>query len=62
MRLGETGSDDYLAGWMRGPWTPGNGDHGDLAASVAQQLEAEWEPQRIADYLDALGPAHTAEA
>src|SRR4029453_4569491 len=25
MRLGETGADDYLAGWERSPWTEADG-------------------------------------
>jgi FAD/FMN-containing dehydrogenase len=57
MRLGEVGSDDYLAGWTRSDWTTADGDHAHLATVVAEQLEDEWTPERIRDYLNALGPA-----
>jgi hypothetical protein len=57
MRLGEVGSDDYLAGWTRSDWTSTDGDHAHLAGVVAEQLESEWTPERITDYLNAIGPA-----
>ncbi|MFZ0325640.1 MAG: virulence factor [Actinomycetes bacterium] len=56
MRLGETSSDAYLEGWSRSGWTPGDGDHADVAARIAASLEHEWTPQRLTDYLDALTP------
>ena len=57
MRLGEVGSDEYLAGWSRSDWTTADGDHAHLAGVVAQQLEDEWTPERITDYLNGIGPA-----
>jgi hypothetical protein len=54
MRLGETSSDDYLAGWGRSAWLPGAGDHAALAAAVAAALEDEWPPERVAASLDSL--------
>ena len=57
MRLGEVGSDDYLAGWTRSEWTTADGDHAHLAGMVSEQLEDEWTPERIRDYLSSLGPA-----
>jgi len=54
MRLGETSSDDYLAGWTRSAWLAGTGDHAALAAAVAAALEDEWPPERVAAYLDSL--------
>ena len=57
MRLGEVGSDAYLAGWTRSPWTDGEGTPAELAAAEAARLEAEWSPERVASFLDALGPA-----
>ena len=57
MRLGDVGSDDYLAGWTRSEWTTADGDHAHLAGVVAGQLEDEWTPERIRDYLNVLGPA-----
>lgn len=59
MRLGEVGSDDYLAGWTRSEWTTADGDHAHLAADVAEQLENEWTAKRITDYLNGIGPAIT---
>jgi hypothetical protein len=54
MRLGDTGSDAYLAGWSRSEWTPGDGDPSSLAAEVTHRLDAEWSEQQIAAYLDSL--------
>ena len=57
MRLGEVGSDDYLAGWSRSAWLSTDGDHAAAAAAVSERLETEWAPARLREYLDALGPA-----
>jgi FAD/FMN-containing dehydrogenase len=57
MRLGETGSDEYLAGWTRSDWTAMDGDHAHVAAVVSAQIEDSWTPERLTDYLDGLGPA-----
>lgn len=57
MRLGEVGSDEYLAGWVRSEWASADGDHADVAETVSRQLEEAWTPERLTDYLDGLGPA-----
>ncbi len=57
MRLGDTGSEDYLAGWTRGERVPAEGSTTDVADRVVAELEEQWSPERVADYLDALGPA-----
>jgi len=57
MRLGETGSEAYLAGWVRGQWTSLDGDPVEVADLVVAQLEEAWPEERVGDYLDALGPA-----
>ena len=57
MRLGETGSDDYLAGWRRSEWTSVPGSTTEVADRVASQLEQEWPAERLQEYLDALGPS-----
>ena len=57
MRLGDTGSDDYLAGWTRGEWTTADGSTTAVAERVAADLEEQWTPERLAAYLDDLGPA-----
>jgi hypothetical protein len=54
MRLGDTGSDAYLAGWAKSEWTPGDGDPTSLATEVTHRLEAEWSAEKIASYLDSL--------
>jgi hypothetical protein len=56
-RLGETGSDAYLAGWQRGSWTPREGDPTTVATAVAAELEELWSVDAVTDYLDGLGPA-----
>jgi hypothetical protein len=54
MRLGEVGSDDYLAGWRRGDWTPAEGDPTDVVERVVSDLEDAWPSQALAAYLDEL--------
>ena len=56
MRLGETSSDAYLAGWVRGEWTPAEGDGPDVCDRVVAELEAQWPESRLTAYLDGLGP------
>jgi hypothetical protein len=60
MRLGETGSDDYLAGWTRGDWTTADGSTQVVCDQVVADLEAQWDDDRLAAYLDGLGPAGEA--
>jgi hypothetical protein len=55
MRLGDTGADDYLAGWERSAWTEADGTPSEVLDRVAAELDAEWPPDRIARYLDELG-------
>lgn len=57
MRLGDTGSDDYLAGWERSAWTAADGAPGDVLDRVAAELDGAWPQERIDAYLDTLGPA-----
>ena len=56
MRLGDTASDDYLAGWERSPWTPAEGTPAQVLDRVTAELDADWPAERIAAYLDGLGP------
>jgi hypothetical protein len=56
MRLGDTSSDAYLAGWTRGSWTEAAGTPTDVADRVVADLEAQWPPDRVRRYLDSLGP------
>jgi hypothetical protein len=55
MRLGDTGADEYLAGWERTSWTPADGAPAEVLDRVTAELDAEWPADRIADYLDGLG-------
>jgi hypothetical protein len=55
MRLGETGADDYLAGWERTPWTAADGTPAEVLDRVTSELEAKWPADRIADCLSRLG-------
>jgi hypothetical protein len=54
MRLGDIGSDDYLAGWRRGDWTAAEGDPAEVVARVGAELEDAWPASAVADYLDGL--------
>lgn len=55
MRLGDTGADDYLAGWERTPWTAADGTPAEVVERVTAELEAEWPDDRITGYLEGLG-------
>jgi hypothetical protein len=55
MRLGEVGSDDYLAGWRRGDWTAAEGDPAEVVGRVVSELEGAWPTEAVTDYLYALG-------
>lgn len=54
MRLGASDSEAYLEGWVRGPWTAGEGEPASLAAAVAAGLEARWTEESLTGYLAAL--------
>jgi hypothetical protein len=55
MRLGDTGADDYLAGWGRSPWTVATGTPAEVLDRIIAELDAEWPVSRVARYLDGLG-------
>jgi FAD/FMN-containing dehydrogenase len=55
MRLGETASDEYLAGWERNPWVSAAGTPAEVLDRIAADLDAEWPADRVAAYLDDLG-------
>ena len=57
MRLGETDSSAYLEGWTRSEWTPAEGSGADVCDRIVADLEEQWSAERLAAYLDALGPA-----
>lgn len=54
MRLGDTGADDYLAGWTRGPWTSADTDPQTTLGAVAAQFDADWSEEKIEAYLNGL--------
>ena len=53
--LGDSGADDYLAGWERTPWTTADGTPAEVLDRVTSELDAEWPADRIAEYLSGLG-------
>jgi hypothetical protein len=55
MRLGDTSSDDYLAGWTRGDWTAAEGTPADVCDRVVAELEEQWPAERLTAYVDTLG-------
>ena len=61
MRLGDTSSDDYLAGWTRSEWANAEGSPADVCGRVVAELEQQWPAETLTAYLDALGPAGTTE-
>jgi hypothetical protein len=54
MRLGEIGSDEYLAGWRRGEWTTAQGDPAEVVERVVAELEEAWPPSAVTRYIDGL--------
>jgi len=57
MRLGATGADDYIAGWVRDPWIESTGGPDQLAARITAELEVEFSEAKIASFLDSLQKA-----
>ena len=57
MRLGDVGSDAYLAGWTRGEWLAGEGSPTTVSDQVVAELEATWSTDAIESFLSNLGPA-----
>jgi hypothetical protein len=57
MRLGDIGSDEYLAGWTRSEWTAATGGTTEVADRVVADLEERWPVEKLQEYLDELGPA-----
>ena len=55
MRLGDTSSGDYLEGWRREDWVPGDGEPDQVLERVVAELDAQWPADKVADYLDTLG-------
>lgn len=62
MRLGDVGSDAYLAGWTRGEWEPGDGSPADVSDQVVAELEQKWSPEAIETFLAGLGPTEEESA
>ena len=60
MRLGETSSDAYLEGWVRGEWTADEGDGPAVCDRVVATLEEQWPEERVTAYLEGLGPQGNA--
>ena len=60
MRLGDTGSDAYLAGWRRSEWTSGDGTGAEVADLVVADLEQQWPEEKVAAYLDSLATREDA--
>ncbi|MBW7922949.1 MAG: virulence factor [Rubellimicrobium sp.] len=48
MRSGARGTDDYLAEWRKVPSGAADGDPREAAEALARQLEADYDPERLA--------------
>jgi len=53
MRLGMAGSDAYLEQWHHGEWVESDGAPDELAARVAEQLDTEFDDERLGSLLEA---------
>jgi Virulence factor len=56
MRGGLAASDAYLEGWQRDQWTPMDGSPAAVAAAVAEQVQHDYPPQRLASIVASFGP------
>lgn len=54
MRLGETDSDSYLAGWNKGPWIKAEGELAQISESLVSELESEFTSEKLQEILDNL--------
>lgn len=54
MRLGDTGSEAYLAGWRRSDWVSDDGTGAEVADRVVAELERGWPADKVDRYLDSL--------
>jgi hypothetical protein len=54
MRLGDTGAEDYLAGWDRSGWTEATGTPAEVLDRISSELDADWPAERISAFLDGL--------
>jgi hypothetical protein len=55
MRLGATDSDAYLEGWRQSEWEDRGGTPEAVVATVAKELDAEYDPGRVQEMLDSYG-------
>lgn len=55
MRLGDTTTESYLAGWTRTEWTHAEGSPAEVCGRVVAELEEQWSAERLAEYLTELG-------
>jgi hypothetical protein len=55
MRLGDTGSDEYLSGWRRSDWAADEAEPPAVLDRVTAALDSAWPDDRVKDYLDQLG-------
>ncbi len=53
MRAGLAGSDAYLEQWRHGDWEQADGDAAALAPAVAERVEADYGPNRLAELVEA---------
>ena len=55
MRLGATDSDAYLEGWRQSEWEARDGNPESVVAQVAQELDAQYDLERVQEMLDSYG-------
>lgn len=54
MRLGESGSEAYLAGWIRSDWQVVSDNPTAASQQASEQLDTQWPQERLDSYLDSL--------
>jgi hypothetical protein len=54
MRLGETDSDAYLAGWHKSDWIQTSGDLTEISKEVIADIENDFTSEKLAEILNNL--------
>lgn len=57
MRVGASDADAYLEGWARSAWTSREGSPAAVAQAVADELDAQFDPDTLTRILDGLNGA-----
>ncbi len=55
MRVGLTGSEDYLTQWRNGEWQERDGEPDEIAAGLVSEIETTYPPARVRQLVEQGG-------